>query len=187
MSISNCWTGWALAQADVIGCSIGGWIAAELATKSPASFDRLVLVGPVGVKTGPPDGSTFQTSSPCLRANWNACCSTIRSACGWTRRLTDEQLADRARATARRSRCLSGSPTCTIPTSPSAAPRHRADAVPARRKRRAGVGRLPCRLRATAAERAHRHHRPRPGTRPTSSNRTPSPRTVLQFLQAGAV
>ena len=42
-------------QLDVVGCSIGGWIAAELATKSPASVRRLVLVGPVGVKTGPVD------------------------------------------------------------------------------------------------------------------------------------
>ncbi len=44
-----------LAQVDVIGCSIGGWIAAELATKSPRSVRRMVLVGPVGVKTGPVD------------------------------------------------------------------------------------------------------------------------------------
>jgi pimeloyl-ACP methyl ester carboxylesterase len=44
-----------LAQIDLIGCSIGGWIAAELATKSPASVRRLVMVGPVGVKTGPVD------------------------------------------------------------------------------------------------------------------------------------
>lgn len=41
--------------ADVIGCSIGGWIAAEMATKAPERFRRLVLVGPVGVKVGPPD------------------------------------------------------------------------------------------------------------------------------------
>jgi pimeloyl-ACP methyl ester carboxylesterase len=40
---------------DIIGCSIGGWIAAELATKSPRSVRRLVMVGPVGVKTGPVD------------------------------------------------------------------------------------------------------------------------------------
>lgn len=40
---------------DVIGCSLGGWIAAELATKSPRSVRRLALVGPVGVKTGPVD------------------------------------------------------------------------------------------------------------------------------------
>jgi pimeloyl-ACP methyl ester carboxylesterase len=44
-----------LAQVDVIGCSIGGWIAAELATKSPERVRRLVLVCPEGVKTGPPD------------------------------------------------------------------------------------------------------------------------------------
>ena len=44
-----------LDAADVIGCSLGGWIAAELATKSPRAVRRLVLVGPVGVKTGPVD------------------------------------------------------------------------------------------------------------------------------------
>jgi pimeloyl-ACP methyl ester carboxylesterase len=44
-----------LAQVDVIGCSIGGWIAAELATKSPERIRRLVLVGAEGVKVGPPD------------------------------------------------------------------------------------------------------------------------------------
>jgi pimeloyl-ACP methyl ester carboxylesterase len=44
-----------LDQVDVIGCSIGGWIAAELASKAPKTVRRLVLVGPVGVKTGPVD------------------------------------------------------------------------------------------------------------------------------------
>lgn len=44
-----------VARTDVIGCSIGGWIAAELATKSPDRVRRLVLVGPEGVKVGPPD------------------------------------------------------------------------------------------------------------------------------------
>jgi pimeloyl-ACP methyl ester carboxylesterase len=39
----------------VIGCSLGGWMACELATKSPRLVRRLVLVGPVGVKTGPID------------------------------------------------------------------------------------------------------------------------------------
>jgi pimeloyl-ACP methyl ester carboxylesterase len=40
---------------DLVGCSIGGWIAAEMATKAPARFRRLVLVGPVGIKVGPSD------------------------------------------------------------------------------------------------------------------------------------
>ena len=44
-----------LRQVDVIGCSLGGWIACELATKSPERVRRMVLVGPVGVKTGPVD------------------------------------------------------------------------------------------------------------------------------------
>ena len=42
-------------QVDMIGCSIGGWIAAEMATKAPERFERLVMVGPVGVKVGPAD------------------------------------------------------------------------------------------------------------------------------------
>jgi pimeloyl-ACP methyl ester carboxylesterase len=40
--------------ASVIGCGFGGWVAAELATMSPASIDRLVLVGPAGLL--PQDG-----------------------------------------------------------------------------------------------------------------------------------
>ncbi len=44
-----------LDQVDMIGCSVGGWIAAEIASLSPKSVRRLVLVGPVGVKTGPAD------------------------------------------------------------------------------------------------------------------------------------
>jgi len=44
-----------LRQADIVGCSIGGWIAAELATKSPERVRRLVLVCPEGVKLGPTD------------------------------------------------------------------------------------------------------------------------------------
>jgi pimeloyl-ACP methyl ester carboxylesterase len=42
-----------LSDLDVVGCSIGGWIAAEMATKSPERIRRLVLVSPVGIKVGP--------------------------------------------------------------------------------------------------------------------------------------
>lgn len=41
-----------LPEVDLVGCSIGGWIAAEMATKAPERFRRLALVGAVGVKTG---------------------------------------------------------------------------------------------------------------------------------------
>jgi pimeloyl-ACP methyl ester carboxylesterase len=44
-----------LTKVDVVGFSIGGWIAAEIATKVPERISRLVLIGPVGVKTGKPD------------------------------------------------------------------------------------------------------------------------------------
>jgi pimeloyl-ACP methyl ester carboxylesterase len=43
------------APIDVIGFSVGGWIAAEIATKVPERIKRLVLIGPVGVKTGSAD------------------------------------------------------------------------------------------------------------------------------------
>ena len=42
-------------RTDLVGFSIGGWIAADLATKVPERINRLVLIGPVGVKTGPAD------------------------------------------------------------------------------------------------------------------------------------
>src|SRR3954464_5384768 len=38
-----------LNKVDIVGCSIGGWIAAEMATKVPERVGRLVMVGPVGV------------------------------------------------------------------------------------------------------------------------------------------
>src|ERR1700685_3729696 len=44
-----------LSTVEIIGCSVGGWIAAEMATKAPERFSKLVFVGPVGVKTGSPD------------------------------------------------------------------------------------------------------------------------------------
>lgn len=44
-----------LRTVELIGCSIGGWIAAEMATKAPERFTKLLFVGPVGVKTGSPD------------------------------------------------------------------------------------------------------------------------------------
>ncbi len=40
---------------DLVGCSIGGWIAAEIATKIPERVRRLAMIGPVGIKVGPTD------------------------------------------------------------------------------------------------------------------------------------
>lgn len=44
-----------LDQADLVGCSVGGWIATEMASKAPNRFRRLVLIAPVGVKVGAAD------------------------------------------------------------------------------------------------------------------------------------
>jgi pimeloyl-ACP methyl ester carboxylesterase len=44
-----------LDKVDIVGCSIGGWLAAEIATKVPERVRRLVMVGPVGIKVGPAD------------------------------------------------------------------------------------------------------------------------------------
>jgi pimeloyl-ACP methyl ester carboxylesterase len=41
-----------LRDAVVIGASLGGWIAAEMAVKSTERIGRLVLVAPVGIKVG---------------------------------------------------------------------------------------------------------------------------------------
>ena len=44
-----------LSVVDLVGCSIGAWIAAEMAAKAPRRFRRIVLSAPIGVKTGPSD------------------------------------------------------------------------------------------------------------------------------------
>ncbi|CAI8012920.1 Alkanal monooxygenase alpha chain [Geodia barretti] len=46
-----------LSQVNTIGCSLGGWLAAEMATMNPAQFRKLALVGPMGVL--PPDGYIY--------------------------------------------------------------------------------------------------------------------------------
>lgn len=46
-----------LNQVNIIGFSLGGWLAAEMATMSPSQFNKLVLVGAAGIK--PPVGEIF--------------------------------------------------------------------------------------------------------------------------------
>ena len=40
---------------DLIACSLGGWIGAELTSMAPERFNRLIFVAPVGVKLGSRD------------------------------------------------------------------------------------------------------------------------------------
>lgn len=43
-----------LRELVLVGVSLGGWVAAEIATKTTERICRLVLGNPVGIKTGPP-------------------------------------------------------------------------------------------------------------------------------------
>ena len=54
-----------LAPIDVIGFSLGGWIAAEMAAANPNQFEHMVLVAPAGIK--PSEGEItdfFQLMAP---------------------------------------------------------------------------------------------------------------------------
>lgn len=54
-----------LAPVDVIGFSLGGWIAAEMAACNPTQFGKMVLVAPAGIR--PPSGNIldfFQMMAP---------------------------------------------------------------------------------------------------------------------------
>ena len=48
-----------LARVPAIGCSLGGWIAAEMAVMDDDCFSRLVLIDPYGVKLGGPTTRDF--------------------------------------------------------------------------------------------------------------------------------
>ncbi|MBI3301452.1 MAG: alpha/beta hydrolase [Deltaproteobacteria bacterium] len=59
-----------LAPADVIGFSLGGWIAAEMAACDARQFRRMVLVAPTGIK--PPVGDIMDTFVVTARAYLDA-------------------------------------------------------------------------------------------------------------------
>jgi len=44
-----------LSNVILVGASLGGWVAADLATKNTTRIARIVLVSPVGIKVGPRD------------------------------------------------------------------------------------------------------------------------------------
>ena len=46
-----------LGPVNLMGFSLGGWLAAEMATMSPGQFRKLVLVAPAGIR--PPTGEIF--------------------------------------------------------------------------------------------------------------------------------
>lgn len=59
-----------LAPLDVIGFSMGGWIAAEMAAANPGQFRKMVLVAPTGIK--PPQGDIMDLFIVTARAYLDA-------------------------------------------------------------------------------------------------------------------
>ena len=61
-----------LGPVDAIGFSLGGWLAAEMASMCPEPFKRLVLVGAVGIR--PPSGEIYdmflEVAQDFLRASY---------------------------------------------------------------------------------------------------------------------
>ena len=65
-----------LRNVDLIGMSLGGWVAAEMATKTPERFARVALIGPVES----PDRSTSWTCrmfSPRRKPRLTGCAITM--------------------------------------------------------------------------------------------------------------
>ena len=67
----------------VVGASFGGWLAAEIATKTTERISRLVMVGAVGVKVGPRERSDIVDIFATPRSRWTEL--TFRDANYWHR------------------------------------------------------------------------------------------------------
>lgn len=63
-----------LVPIDVIGFSLGGWTAAEMATANARQFRKMVLVAPLGIK--PPQGEIFDPFAVTQRTQLNV---TVRN------------------------------------------------------------------------------------------------------------
>jgi pimeloyl-ACP methyl ester carboxylesterase len=78
---------------DVIGCSLGGWVAAEIATVAPQFFNRMILVGAMGIK--PERGEIFDyflESGPSgLRRAFHQPAQSVEFMRYWGKDLTPEE------------------------------------------------------------------------------------------------
>ena len=122
----------------VIGCSLGGWIAAEMATKDDAFISKLVLVDPYGIKIGEPTERDIAGHlAPASRTRcWRSSGSTSPRASATTRRCPEDALDDR-RAQYRDLRALLlGALHAQSQAQAPAAPHQGADAADLGRERR---------------------------------------------------
>src|SRR5919204_2581027 len=72
-----------LREVVVVGASFGGWLAAEIATKTTGRIARLVMMGAVGVKVGPRERSDIVDIFATPRSQWEEL--TFRDASFWHR------------------------------------------------------------------------------------------------------
>ncbi len=165
-------------------CSIGGWIAAEIATKVPERIGRLVLVGPVGVKIGPVDKLDIPDifAMPTEKLDQAAASTTRPSIQPDPAKLPRRAARHHRCATARRWRCWPGSRTCTIPSSSIACT---ASTSPTLFMRGASDGIVSADYLAALCEAHRRSARSRPSRKRAtcrrSSSRRPDRRTVLRL------
>jgi pimeloyl-ACP methyl ester carboxylesterase len=72
-----------LRELTVVGASFGGWLAAEIATKTTQRISRLVMMGAVGVKIGPREKSDIVDIFATPRNRWEEL--TFRDVKHWQR------------------------------------------------------------------------------------------------------
>ena len=154
----------------LVGCSIGGWIAAEMATKAPERFEKLALVG-AGRRQDRPlrqarhsrhlrhvAGGDGPAAVPRSRRKRSSISSKLQ-------RRGDAR--HRAQQRDPRAAGLGALHAQSQAQASAPSPDH-AGAVPARRERRARLGGLSRSLREARARRADRDHR---RSRPSAADR----------------
>ncbi|MSQ73361.1 MAG: alpha/beta hydrolase [Betaproteobacteria bacterium] len=91
---------WKLRGVTLVGASIGGWIAAEIAVRNSSSIDKLVLSGPLGVKAGDRTTRDYLDFFTLPRAEWpNVAFASPEKAVRDVAMMTEAELTHMARNT----------------------------------------------------------------------------------------
>lgn len=103
--------------ADVIGFSLGGWIAAEMAAGNAAQFNRLVLVAPFGIR--PPEGVIADMFQVTAKAYHDSSVQDIQSTPEFAKLYGGEPSPSNSRRGKTRGPKARGWPGCRICTIPA--------------------------------------------------------------------
>jgi pimeloyl-ACP methyl ester carboxylesterase len=85
-----------LTPIDVIGFSLGGWIAAEMAVNDAKQFRRMVLVGATGIK--PPEGEIADLFTVTARAYLNSTVNDVKGTTEFAKLYGGEQTPEQYEA-----------------------------------------------------------------------------------------